>query len=86
MLLERGVTTDSLELFEWFELALDGNLEAARRSMAVVVLDSTGNPGPRWEFEKAWPGRYDGPDLDASANEVAIETLEIVHEGMERVA
>lgn len=86
LVLQKGVTEDSIELFEWFQQAQDGNLEDARRTVAVVLLDTRGEPGPRWEFRNAWPARYDGPDLDAQANETAIETLEVLHEGMERTA
>lgn len=84
--LERGTSEDSIALFEWRQLVEQGNVDAARRNIAVVVLDEEGEPGPRWEFRAAWPTQYDGPDLDASGNEIAIESLEIDHEGMERTA
>ncbi len=84
--LESGVTDDSIELFEWRQQVERGNLDEARQSIAVIVLDEEGNPGPRWEFRRAWPTAYDAPDLDASGSEVAIESLEIEHEGMERIA
>ena len=84
--LESGVTDDSIELFEWRQLVEQGNLDDARRSIAVVILDEEGNPGPRWEFVSAWPSSYDAPDLDATGGEVAIESIEIEHEGMERIA
>jgi phage tail-like protein len=84
MILQKGVTEDSIELFEWFKQVQDGNLAEAKRAIAVVLLDRKGDPVARWEFRNAWPGRYDGPNLDAAKNAVALETLEIVHEGMER--
>jgi phage tail-like protein len=37
----------------------------------------------RWQSEEGWPVRWEGPALNATANEVAIETLEIAHEGVE---
>ena len=83
--LKRG-TTDSTDLFEWRKQVEQGNVDGARQSIAVVLLDEEGTPGPRWEFENAWPSKYDAPDLNATANEVAIETLEVAVEGMERVA
>ena len=83
--LESGVTDDSIELFEWRQLVEQGDLDAARQDIAIIVLDEEGNPGPRWEFRRAWPTSYDAPELSASDSEVAIETLEIEHEGMERV-
>jgi len=77
--------TDSLELYKWRELVENGKIKDARRNIAIVILDDEGNPAARWEFRDAWPSKYDAPDLNATANEVAIETLEIVHEGMKRV-
>lgn len=84
--LEKGTTADSLALFEWRQLVEQGGVDDARRSIAVVLLDEEGDPGARWEFRDAWPTQYDAPDLDAEGNEIAIESLEIDHEGMERVA
>jgi phage tail-like protein len=83
--LQWGAAPDSLELYEWRRLVEQGKLEEARRNIAIVLLDEEGNPAARWEFRDAWPQQYDAPDLDASGSEVAIESLEIVHEGMERV-
>jgi phage tail-like protein len=82
--LQWGVTTDSMALYEWWTLVEQGKVDEARRSIAVIVLDEEGEPGARWQFRNAWPQQYDAPDLSATANEVAIESLEIVHEGMER--
>ncbi len=83
--LESGVTDDSIELWEWREQVERGNVDDARQDIAVIVLDEEGNPGARWEFRKAWPSSYDAPDLDAEGAEVAIESMEIEHEGMARV-
>ena len=83
--LESGVTDDSTTLFEWRKMVQQGKVDEARSKIAVIVLDEEGNPGPRWEFTNAWPTNYTAPDLDASGSEVAIETLEIAHEGMERI-
>lgn len=82
--LERGTTQDSLALFEWRRSVEQGKVDSARRNVAVVVLDEEGQSGPRWQFRRAWPINYDAPDLDATGNEVAIESLEIAHEGMVR--
>ncbi len=84
LVLESGVTDDSIALFEWRKLVEQGKLRAARRKIAVVVLDEEGGSGPRWEFRKAWLAHYGAPDLQALGKDVAVERLEIVHEGMER--
>ena len=76
--------TDSLELFEWRKLVTQGKMGDARKNIAVILMDEEGNAAARWEFKEAWPTKYDAPDLSAKGNDIAIETLEIVHEGMDR--
>ncbi|MGB9927650.1 MAG: phage tail protein [Methanosarcina sp.] len=78
-------TTSSMELFEWRKQVIQGKMKSARRNIAVIILDEEGNDAARWEFREAWPSKYDAPDLSAKGNDIAIETMEIVHEGMERV-
>jgi phage tail-like protein len=49
----------------------------------VVMLDEARNPVLRFTFRRGWPCRYEGPAFAAAGNEVAIETLEICHEGLD---
>ena len=76
--------TDSLDLCNWRKQAEEGKMKDARKNMAIVLLDQEGQPSSRWEFSQAWPTKYSAPGLNATANEIAIETLEIAHEGMKR--
>lgn len=82
--LSRGIT-ESTALYDWWKLIEQGRLDDARRSATVVVLDEEGQEGVRYNFREVWIRQYDAPDLDATGDGVAIETLELVHEGMERV-
>lgn len=77
--------TDSMELFEWRKLVIQGKTGEARKNIAVILQDEIGNEAARWNFREAWPIKYDAPDLSAKGNDVAIETIEIAHEGMDRV-
>jgi phage tail-like protein len=86
LVLETGITDDSIALFEWQRQVERGQVDEARRTIAVVVLDEEGSPGPRYEFERCWPHRYEPSDLDATGECVMIESLEVVTEGFERVA
>ncbi len=76
--------TDSLDLYKWRKLVEDGKTKDARKNMAIIILDEEGEPAARWEFENAWPTKYDAPDLKATGNEIAIENIVIAHEGMKR--
>lgn len=78
--------TDSHALFDWRKSIEDGKTAANRKNMAIVVIDDEGKEKARWNFSNAWPTKYHAADLNATANEVAIETLEIAHEKMERVS
>ncbi|HKF45638.1 MAG TPA: phage tail protein [Thermoanaerobaculia bacterium] len=78
--LKRGITKDR-ELWEWHKTVLDGVTK--RRDGSVVLLNAAGSEVLRWNFRQGWPTKYEGPALNASSDEVAIETLEIAHEGLE---
>ena len=74
--------TDSRDLYDWHLQALNGSVE--RRDGSVVLLDDLGGEKVRWNFYDAWPSAYDGPDLSAKSNEVAIDTLTLSCERLER--
>jgi phage tail-like protein len=75
--------TDNHDLYDWHRQALDGNVQ--RKNGSIVVLDRQGKEQVRWNFFAAWPSKYDGASLNAEGNDVAIETLELAHERLERV-
>ena len=84
--LKYGVTTDSIQLFNWHKKIVEGQIAANRKKVTIVVLDETGADKARFVVSEAWPVKYDPSDLNAKGNEVFIEALELVNEGMERVA
>jgi phage tail-like protein len=79
--LKWGITDDT-ELWDWRQKAMDGKVE--RKNGSIVLLDDTGTEKIRWNFSDAWPTKWTGPTFNATGNEVAIETLEIAHEGVTR--
>ena len=81
IVLRVGLTADR-ELYDWLLDAAQGTVR--RRNGSVIVLDSTGNEAVRWNFRNAWPARWNGPELSARGTDIAIETLELAHEGIER--
>ena len=80
VMLRRGIT-GSTELYDWWRTVQDG--QTARRDLVVTLLDEGRNAVKRWRFRHAWPIRYEASALDARGSGVVIETLEVVHEGMD---
>jgi phage tail-like protein len=74
--------TDSRELYAWYRDVVRGKIQ--RRNGSIIVLDVDGTEKARWNFRDGWPTKYNPADLNAKGNEVAIETLEIAIEGIER--
>ena len=76
--------TDNMDIYKWHKDVVAGKIE--RKSGSVIGQDEEGNDTVRWNFINAWPSKYDPPDFNAKGNEVAIEMLELVCEGVERVS
>ncbi|WP_442939736.1 phage tail protein [Nostoc sp.] len=53
-----------------------------RQNGSVVLLDNTCTERWRWNFSNAYPVKWAGPDLKADVNTVALETLELAHNGL----
>jgi phage tail-like protein len=81
IVLKWGLTSDR-ELYDWVLQTVQGDIQ--RKNGSIVALDSAGNEVVRWNFRNAWPAKWDGPDYTAKGNDVAIETLELAHEGVVR--
>lgn len=80
--LKRGLS-DSRELYDWYRQVVTGRTD--RRNGSVIVLDADGmTEVVRWNFFNAWPTKFEAPAFSAKGNEVAIETFELAHEGLER--
>lgn len=82
--LKRGIT-DNMDIWKWRKLVEDGKVNDARKSGSIVMLNQDLSEVARWNFERGWPSKVSGPSLKSSANEIGIEDLTIVHEGLERV-
>ena len=81
--LKRGIT-DSMDIYNWHKDIVAGKIH--RETVAIVAIDEAGADKARFEIAAAWPSKYDPMDLNAKGNDVAIETLELVNEGVQRVA
>lgn len=77
--LKRGYTQDK-SLWAWYENIFNGI--ADRRNVTVILMNEERQPVLRWHAENAWINKIEGPSFKASGNEVAIESVELVHEGL----
>jgi phage tail-like protein len=77
--LKRGVTDDH-SLWDWRKKVIEGKTD--RQHGSIVLCDEAGDEKVRWNFVEGWPTKWTGPAFNATNNGVAIETLEIVHEGL----
>jgi len=82
--LKRGITDDK-DIWKWRAMVMDGKINEARKNGQIILLDDEGNEAAEWTFTDGWPTKWTGPTFNATANEVAIDTLEIAHEGLKRV-
>jgi phage tail-like protein len=83
--LKWGVT-DSVELYEWHKAVVAAGAMDNRKTVKIVVIDEAGADKASFLVSEAWPTKYDPSDLNAKGNEVFIELLELVNEGIERTA
>lgn len=79
IILKRGITGD-INFWNWIRTAMNGDVQRADGS--IVLLDENRAEVLRWNFSRGWPCKYTGPGLNAANNEIALETLEICHEGL----
>jgi len=71
------------ELQKWAFRIAAGQFE--HKNATIVISDQKAQVVARYILANAWPTKWEGPDFDASSNEVAIETIEIAHEGLRLV-
>jgi phage tail-like protein len=81
--LKRGLTT-SAALFNWFRAVVTGD-RTLRKKLKIVGKRQDGTAVVQWVLSNAWPIKFTGSNFDAKASEVAIDTLELTGEGIERV-
>ena len=82
--LKRGVD-ESLDIWKWRDTVIKEGADKARVDGKIELLDISGSPIATYQFKQGWPIKYVAATLDASTNNVAMEELQICHEGFERV-
>jgi phage tail-like protein len=82
--LKRGIT-DNMDIWEWRKQVEDGDMETARHNGSIVMFDQSFQEVARWDFERAWPLKVTGPQLQSDSNAFGVEEMVITHEGLTRV-
>lgn len=82
--LKRGMTNDK-NLWEWRTKVIEGDMKGARHDGQIVLIDDEGKDAAEWKFEQGWCAKWIASPFNAASNEVMIDTIEIAHEGVQRV-
>lgn len=77
--LKRGMTDDK-SLWQWYTNIVNGVPD--RRNVSITLMNEQRQAVLRWHVENAWINKIEGPSFKASSNEVAMESVELVHEGL----
>lgn len=78
--LKRGVFRSDNEFFQWLNTVKMNNIE--RRDITISLLNEEHEPVMVWKIKDAWPCKVEGPSLNSTGNEVAVESIELCHEGL----
>ena len=81
IILKRGIT-DSETLWKWHNDVVSGKVE--RKTVFIILMDSERNEVWQWYLERAYPVKWTGPELRADSSTVAVEALELVHDGIKK--
>jgi phage tail-like protein len=85
IVLKQGFTV-STKLLDWRESWVAGPFGTGKKPFrtdgSIIQLDTALKAVAVWDFKRAWPSKWELGDFDASKNELQIESLEIVHEGL----
>ena len=76
--LKRGMTLSD-ELWNWYANVIEGQIE--RKSGSIILYNERDQEFRRWNFYDAYPTKWSGPELNASASEIAVEYIELTHNG-----
>lgn len=78
--LKRGSFQSDNEYYDWWNTVKLNTIE--RRDITIKLLNEEGDPAITWKVRNAWPTKIQSTGLKADGSEAAIETMELVHEGL----
>lgn len=77
---KKGVFVKDNQFFDWYQKIKMNTIK--RVTIIIKLLDESGNATMTWTLNNAWPTKITGTDLKSDGNDVAVETLEVAHEGL----
>lgn len=77
-------TIDAMDMYEWIAECVNGNIERQTLTLNLHGEESPDEVVASWTIYECWPMKYTAPDVNALGSEVAVETLELAHEGLKR--
>lgn len=78
--LKRGTFKSDNDFYNWWNTVKLNTIE--RRDITISLLNESHEPVVTWKIKNAWPSKVQSTDLKSDGNEVAIESLELIHEGL----
>jgi len=78
--MKKGIFKGDNKFWDWLNEIKMNTIK--RVPVTISLLDEAGSPTMVWTLENAWPTKITGTDLKSEGNEVAVESIEIVHEGL----
>jgi phage tail-like protein len=78
--LKRGIFASDNEYFDWLNTVKLNTIE--RRDLTISLLNENHEPVVSYKVKQGWPVKIQVPDMKSDANEVAIESIELAHEGL----
>jgi phage tail-like protein len=80
IVMKRGISKGDNDFFKWLNTVKLNTID--RRDLTINLLNENHEPVVTWKVLQAWPVKVEGPGLKATGNEVAIESIELAHEGL----
>ena len=78
--LKKGIFVNDNNFWKWYDAIKMNTIK--RETVVIQLLDEKAKPTMTWTLSNAWPTKITGTDMKSDANEVAVETIEIAHEGL----
>ena len=82
LVLSRGLVNIDL-FYTWYDATSQGSIQLLNGT--ILLLNNQQIPVMWWAFKKAYPVKWDGPQFNASSDEIAVEKIELVHQGISKL-